>query len=116
MCILTTESFDLIIDERKTTTTTFFRCAILKERGIDIIPDILANSGGVVVSYYEWLQNKRCEYWTEEQVLNKLTKQMKLTFDKIYNQAKERNLSMRDICYIYSYKKIESVILKKQIF
>ena len=41
---------------------------------------------------------------------------MKETFDKIYIEAKERDLSMRDICYIYSYKRIESVINKKQIF
>ena len=41
---------------------------------------------------------------------------MKQTFEKIYKESKEKNMSMRDACYIYSYKKIESVILKKQIF
>jgi glutamate dehydrogenase (NAD(P)+) len=89
---------------------------ILKTKNIEIIPDILANSGGVVVSYYEWLQNRRCEYWSEEEVLGKLTLKMKETFNKLYLEARDKNISIRDACYIYAYKKLESVLLKKQAF
>ena len=89
---------------------------ILNEKNIEIIPDILANSGGVVVSYYEWLQNKRCEYWSKDEVLKKLSIKMQNTYNKVYQQKIIKNISMRNACYLYSIKKIEQIILKKGLF
>jgi glutamate dehydrogenase (NAD(P)+) len=50
--------------------------AILEERGIQLLPDILCNSGGVIVSYFEWLQNKRSEFWMLDEVDSKLHRLM----------------------------------------
>lgn len=89
---------------------------ILQEKGIDVIPDILANSGGVVVSYYEWLQNKRCEYWCEEETLKKLSERIERIYNKVVNLSKTENISMRTACYVLAIEKIHKSVENKAFY
>ncbi len=82
---------------------------VLEARGVTVIPDVLANSGGVVVSYYEWLQNRCKEYWTLEDVRARLDYKMTDTFDKVWEQSKDKGVSMRTMSYIIALSNLEYV-------
>ncbi len=68
---------------------------ILRERNIPVIPDILANAGGLIVSYFEWVQGLQEYYWSREAVHDELKKRMKSTFIKVAEYAEKEGVSMR---------------------
>lgn len=86
---------------------------VLNERKIIVVPDILANSGGVTVSYFEWVQNKAGYYWTENEVNTKHDEKMEIAFSHVWNNAAEFKTSMRIAAYITALQKIgQGVTLK----
>mgnify|MGYP001619544231 CR=1 FL=1 len=85
---------------------------ILKENGVVVIPDVLANAGGVTVSYFEWHQNVNNEHWTEKLVLEKLEKIMKDSFDVVWKTNEKYNIDMRTAAFVVAIEKIANAIKK----
>ena len=79
---------------------------ILFSKGIIVIPDILANSGGVTVSYFEWLQNRLNNYWTKGDVLKKLKTTITKAFDDVYKSMEKRKINMRMASYALAVMKV----------
>ncbi|MDP9150560.1 MAG: Glu/Leu/Phe/Val dehydrogenase [Myxococcota bacterium] len=89
---------------------------VLLEKGIDILPDVLVNAGGVTVSYYEWVQNKRSESWTEEEVDARLEVAMKRAYHEVSEFARQRKCDMRLAAYAIALQRIEAVYKEREIF
>lgn len=79
---------------------------ILENKGITVVPDILANAGGVVVSYFEWVQNIQALCWSEKQVLSELENIMDHAFTEVWDSSKQYGTTLRTGAYLIAVKRI----------
>ena len=83
---------------------------ILEAKGVMVIPDILANGGGVTVSYFEWVQNLYRYFWPEEEVIEKQNALMRKAFKAVYEKAKQYNVTLRVAAYMVALGSLEAAM------
>jgi len=89
---------------------------ILEKKGVIVVPDILANSGGVVVSYFEWVQSIQCFFWDVTQVNAHLEKIMVQAFESMWELFKEEKTSMRNAAFMIAVRKVANALRERGIF
>ena len=95
-----------IVAEGANAPTTPDADEVLFRRGVLVIPDILANAGGVTVSYFEWVQGLQSFFWSEEEVNRNLENIIKSAFESVFNKAQEMNVDMRTAAYLIAVEKV----------
>lgn len=117
--ILVPAALELVIDERVASMIRAFLIVegangpitpaadiVLNSRGILVVPDVLANSGGVTVSWMEWVQNLNRDIWTEEEVIKKLDQMMSKSFSSVWDQSIKGGYTMRQSAFVYGVKRV----------
>ncbi len=95
-----------ILAEGANGPTTFEADAVMWKNGVLALPDILANSGGVTVSYFEWVQNNYNYYWTEEEVNERLDHKITTAFHEVWDMHEKYKCNMRDAAYLVAVKRV----------
>jgi glutamate dehydrogenase (NAD(P)+) len=98
-----------IICEGANGPTTAGADSILDEKGVFVIPDILANAGGVTVSYFEWVQDRQAYFWTEDTVNERLTEIMMRSFNDVLQLATQHKVNMRTASYMLAISRVATV-------
>jgi glutamate dehydrogenase (NAD(P)+) len=89
---------------------------IIINKGIHVVPDILANAGGVTVSYFEWVQNRLGYKWTVDRVNSRMDQIMKEAFSNVFRVAMENNVSLRIAAYMVAIDKIANAYKYRGLF
>lgn len=96
--------------------TTLAGEEVLKNKGVEVIPDVMANAGGVVVSYFEWIQNKRSESWQLEEVDNRLLFMMKRAYHEMRAFAREHGVDNRTAAFAVALNRLNEVYTERGVF
>lgn len=90
--------------------------SILEDKGIMVIPDILANAGGVTVSYFEWVQDRQGYFWTEERVNRRLNRMMRNAFDNLFSTREEHDITLRQAAYVFGINKVAMTLKMRGLY
>lgn len=90
--------------------------SILTERKIPVVPDILANSGGVIVSYFEWVQDVQCFFWSEKEVNTRLKDLLDRAYEEVFHLAQEKGFNFRMAAMVLAVKKVADAISIRGVY
>ena len=99
-----------MISEGANGPTSLEADAILAERGIPILPDILTNAGGVTVSYFEWVQDLGRLFWGRDEIRDKLAEKMNDAFDRVWGISLERGITLRTAALVAGIREVAGAL------